>query len=644
MKRLGAFSELERRMNEAAHLERFLKWLGSFGPLAFNTHFYKGHGLAVETGHQQNLKKLIRLSHKYGLKVMAYTQFGNVMYEDMGEEVPNVEEWARKNIFDQNATMGSQEFRWRVCPTNTDFIEYLKKCVKLAIEEFGFDGIFFDNFSYIGDFTTEYRAYEGCFCDRCQERFREFLKRKYPDPAEHFGISSFDSVVINRDYLNTRDPLVREYHDYKDELLRGALEELYGYVKQLNAKAAVFVNSASLPMTNPYAFKGLLDISCWEDEGFPRWEYECMVNLVHPCKVASALGYTMGKCGYYIPKGADAETWFGGIDHRVSMAEGMAFGGHSPRPGGLLYHFVTGAKSAEVENARSYLRFYVKHKRFYEEARSAANVAILYPHKAIIYDFDHHWGALRGMEQTCLQNGIPFELVFPEELPERINDFDILLIPDYPCLEEENISVIRNWVAEGGGLYASGKTSLTDEHFQQRLDYALGDLFGTNLEKEGLTPSFLNIVPYGKGRVAFASSNPEKGVFLDEDGRPFKDLAGVSFQRKVRVRLNPQHGRLARTIGELGARGLPVEVVAPPSVAVDAYYKNKGLLLHLLNYEWRAEKRNILVRVNPQFFRAKSARVYSPDYNSQELRIMKGRQFSEFILPRLVVYSFIEFK
>lgn len=96
LKRLGAFPARQKLVNEAAHSEKFLKWLGSFGPSAFNTHFYKGHGLVAEAEHQRNLKKLVTLSHKYGIKVNAYTQFGNFMYEDMMNEIAGVEEWSKK--------------------------------------------------------------------------------------------------------------------------------------------------------------------------------------------------------------------------------------------------------------------------------------------------------------------------------------------------------------------------------------------------------------------------------------------------------------------------------------------------------------------------------------------------------------------
>jgi hypothetical protein len=305
---------------------------------------------------------------------------------------------------------------------------------------------------------------------------------------------------------------------------------------------------------------------------------------------------------------------------------------------------VTDKNHEAVSDAKKYLGFYVKHRKLFEDAQSAATVAILYPHKAIIYDFDHHWAALRGMEQTCLQHGIPFELVFPEHLSERINDFEVLLVPDYPCLEDENISIIRDWVAGGGGLYASGRTSLTDEHFQERLDYALADLFGTSLQKERTMPSGLRIRHFGEGRVAFSSSNPEKGTFLDGAGKPFGNLAEVSFQQKVKMRLNEGHAHLARIIGELAPGGPPIEVIAPLSVAADAYYKDKTLMVHLVNYEPEVEKENIPVIVHRRLFKAKSARVLSPDYNARRLKIATKRGRAEATLERLVVYSLIEFK
>ncbi len=77
-----------------------------------------------------------------------------------------------------------------------------------------------------------------------------------------------------------------------------------------------------------------------------------------------------------------------------------------------------------------------------------------------------------------------------ESLPEfRLNSsllsqFDTLVLPEVEALSDAHAEIIRNWVASGGTLLASGKCGLVDEKHQARSNFALADVFGVDYVEE----------------------------------------------------------------------------------------------------------------------------------------------------------------
>lgn len=221
----------------------------------------------------------------------------------------------------------------------------------------------------------------------------------------------------------------------------------------------------------------------------------------------------------------------------------------------------------------------------------------------------------------------------------------LLLMPDISYISDENENCIRRWIASGGALYASGKTSLFDEEFQEKLDYGLADVYGRHYIDEKVEMGALGIRRYKKGRVCFNSNVPEKALFLDSDGRPFENLDNVGYKDMIKFRLPSGHIQIVSIIKNLSPKGLPFEVIAPNSIATDAYYTDEALVIHLVNFEWRLPKKNILIKINPNFLNPKSANLFSPDkvsYEAETLKIEKRGNFFEIIVPETEVYSVVE--
>jgi hypothetical protein len=109
-------------------------------------HFYKGFGLAAEREHIEDAKQLARLCHRDGIKVGVYVG-STVMYETFLLEKPEAQEWFVPDYLGKPVIYGHQTFRKRVYFMHPGYREYIKRVLKIAVEEVKADLIHFDNTS-----------------------------------------------------------------------------------------------------------------------------------------------------------------------------------------------------------------------------------------------------------------------------------------------------------------------------------------------------------------------------------------------------------------------------------------------------------------------------------------------------------------
>ena len=151
---------------ERGHSEETAKALAELGVNIITTRFYKGFGLQAEEEDIESGKRFITHCHKYGIKALVYIQFRTIMFETIQKEIPNARDWANRDPEGKVVTWDQGWYwRWITCPTNGDFIAYLKKAMRKALTEADADGIWLDNFSWDPN---------GCYCQRCKETFRRY--------------------------------------------------------------------------------------------------------------------------------------------------------------------------------------------------------------------------------------------------------------------------------------------------------------------------------------------------------------------------------------------------------------------------------------------------------------------------------------
>jgi len=175
---------------------------------------------------------------------------------------------------------------------------------------------------------------------------------------------------------------------------------------------------------------------------------------------------------------------------RMWMIEGIA-GGIQP-----WWHYV----SAYHEDRRIYhtpapiLKWHKNNEIFLTDRYPVATVGVIWSQKNTdFYGRDESELMvelpLRGITQALIRARIPYLPVNADHIDREAGKLSLLILPNIGVLTDNQISSIKRFVQGGGGLIATGKSSLYNEWGDLRPDYALGNIFGAHIDKDKKTSS-----------------------------------------------------------------------------------------------------------------------------------------------------------
>jgi hypothetical protein len=637
MTRVGGNSPDMRKSYEHAQSEEVIRTLKEQGVEVFHTHLYKGFGMEAEKAEMEDARRAAAIAHRYGLKVDSYIQWNTLAYETFFAEEPRAKDWVQRDASGQPIllTYGfEQAWRYRPCFSNPEYLAWLKRVVRYAVEEVKTDFIHFDNF----DLNPEP---ESCHCAYCTRGFRKFLKDKYPAGSrlERFGFENLDYVnppVWNRGnppekMQAIRDPVIQEWVAYRCHQMSEALREVGGYARSLNPEVAIEVNPHGITGGNRAWEAGLdhTQFLKWTDAFWTEEPNEPglttdgrLITRIRSYKLARAfqnilLAYAAGD--------------------KVALAECLAFN--------QTIGFA-GEYPLAPETLR-YINFYRQHRDLYAQTQDDATVAVLRSYASIT---NHNARAQLGAilaEQALIEGHVPFRLIFDEDL-KNLSRYKALILPDSECLSDQQVAAIRAFVAQGGGLVATGSSGQYDEWLRPRRVPGLADLLPAQkpghaygeeahwVASSGATTQ----KEYERGRAAyipglqFDGPLPEPRPYFEIDNRFWK---------------NPKNaGQLLDAVRWAARDALPVEVVAPRSVVVNlvSQPEKRRSMLHMVNYDARQTKLLTKVAVKlrlPDGAKSAHASVVSTDAaGTTPLRIETDATGVRFTVPRLGTYAIVE--
>lgn len=554
-----------------SHTEEAVQKLKDLGVTMMVIHFYKGFGLDAEREHQEDARKVTAWCKKHGLRVGVYIG-STIGFETFLIEKPDAESWFVRPFLGRPVLYGDQTFRKRVYFMHPGYREYIKRVLKLAVEDFKVDLIHFDN--------TSMQAQPPVFLHpQAVEDFREFLRKKYSPEMlkKRFGISDvryMEPPETDRPLPQINDPMFQEWSDFRSQQLADYYAEMERCIRGMNPEVAVESNPHSgISGVNTVWQQGIdyprllahMDV-VWTEEGNEAGVNPdgILISKIRTYKMATLLN---NKIFTYTA---------GGRGGKLALAEAMTYNRQClGMVGGALAGYQV------PENQRNYIQFYRKHFDNYRDVESRADLAVLQSYSSMAYNNDLPWQSAMLFEQALIQAKVPFEIIFDDNL-KNLSKYRVLVLPDQECLTDEQMGLIREYVKRGGGLVATEFTSLYTEWRQRRRDFGLGDLFAvrapawSGAREMDQTPGGAPVRrEVGQGRVAYFGS--VKPAMAKPSGAPM-------ISRYWKLPVNWQE--LVAAVKWVARDKLSFEVKAPLTVTAELLeQKAKGrLLLHLINY------------------------------------------------------------
>lgn len=600
------------------HAEDTIKRMADLGVTMAITQFFKGYGLAYERELLDELATLVERFHENGVKVMGYTQLGSIFYETFLHEQPEARSWTRRDYEGRIIRWaGARYYRWEPCLNSEGFIDYMKEVIDYGYGTIGLDGYHFDN-SYS----------KPCYCERCQQEFREYLAREVTDP-ERMGLTDFTFVEAPPMSKTSEvlDPLEQEWIKYRCHNAAEKFGVLYKHIKRLDENLCVHSNPA-FPRApgwarqwgvSPFHFAEVHDLLCAENSNFPRYEDDLLISQISAYRMGESLGYQTLPASWL----SDPETGGHGLPReaaqiKLSLAEPAACGGCVGMNWALR---TTGGDRLAIdapekaESVKRYIDFLDGNKELYRNAATLAPLALLHSFSSFAFGGNEVFLAYTGMEQALIQANIPYAVVFEENL-ESIHSFPLLVAPNQRCLSDDTVAKIVDFVAEGGKLIITGDSGRYDENNLER---------GVN--------GFDSIID--GDRVEQWLDIPEMSREMSEGSKWIRPYGSLRPERHKRVTDGIR--------GMLTKKELPFTVTGPDSlVVVPRSLPDGRIVLHLLNYDCAKKAENIRIIFESDFVDGKKYTILSPDEQSQARKgvFKAGNPILE--VDSLEVYQIIE--
>jgi hypothetical protein len=275
---------------------------------------------------------------------------------------------------------------------------------------------------------------------------------------------------------------------------------------------------------------------------------------------------------------------------------------------------------------------------------------------------------VNGIVEALIRARIPYTFIHLDDLERQSADVGVLVLPELAVMSDAHCQAVRAFVAGGGGLLATGRSSALDAGGAPRADFALAGLFGAHLTeplrdirtRSGYVHSYLRIenprhqalagfdgtaiLPYGGGAdpiraepqrnvpltfiPPFPVFPPESSFMAPErtsqpmlvlsDGKGRVAYLAADIDRRYAQDHLPDHARLLANLVDWTSRGRrPILVEGSGLFGIYPYRQDNRVVVHILNWNfaeaWRAPVEEVLpqgpLRIAVNSLSIKSARL-----------------------------------
>jgi hypothetical protein len=252
------------------------------------------------------------------------------------------------------------------------------------------------------------------------------------------------------------------------------------------------------------------------------------------------------------------------------------------------------------------------------------------------------WVGFMLASQMLIQNRLLFDIIFDEHLND-LSNYKVLFLADQECLSDHQMEHIQSFVEQGGGLVATGHTSLYTEWRRRRPDFGLKQYFGVSAPRWNGPEAFEAEVPggvvkrsFGKGKVVYipailpATHKPP--------GEPMSSRYWTAATNQATLR-----DAVRWAMNDQPTLQTPENL--SPYITMELIHQlpENRLILHVLNYNHARNSPTSEIPVEltiPVNQKVKRVQMLTPDLPSEKRALdWSGEKVIRFAMPSVEIYS-----
>jgi hypothetical protein len=426
---------------------------------------------------RDHLREYVESLHKRNIKIIGYYS-----YPDKGVWERNPD-WRQVGVDGKEIHSGN--FGGPLCP-NSPYREQFLARVTEIVQKYELDGFMLDTAGF---------SPNGCYCRYCQRKYRERYGTEIPhsrsgyDPEwQKFLSFRFDSMQefyrdIHADFQQIRPGMLYTHNAFTSQ------DVAWGWGED-------FERSLALDDV-------VTSIGWWGGSG-PLGPTRDISQI---WKTGMLTRYLRGISGkpVWMQMGAymyDRDYQALPVDELRMAAYTIIANGGSPVY--ITNAFPDGAVDAVLtDHIAQALHQFPAERPYLEAAEDLPFAALYYSRDSAlladsVYEGQHRYtSSFDGAYAALLQEHVPFDIIGSAGLtPERLAKYRVLIVPDAVIMSDQQSDTLRKFVASGGALISTARTSLLDSKGAPRQSFALADVFGADYENPlNYETSFIKPLP-----------------------------------------------------------------------------------------------------------------------------------------------------
>ncbi|HTF27769.1 MAG TPA: hypothetical protein VK625_02935, partial [Flavitalea sp.] len=412
---------------------------------------------------------LVKKLHQKGIRVLGRFDVSKIN-ESLASKKP---EWLYVGTDGKNVNFNGQV---HTCVNGGYQQQYAFDILNEVIANYDLDGIFFNMPGYT---TTDYAGvYHGiCQCENCRKRFHDSTGMKLPVKED-----------IN-------DPVFRRYNAFKNSTSEQLFMKIGAAIKKQNPKLIISTyTDAGVDMTRS-------ESSSWLTPAY-EWNY---FSTDHVKKVLGSYKdrTPSNLLQYFLAIGYRHIATSPNIS-RIWVLENML--NAAPLDVYVIGTLMNQEDRRFLPIMKDIYRFHKTNEKLFTNVQSVSNVALIRGSKE----------EYMGMIRLLSEEHIMFDIIEPSavgsiRMPKKLEEYDALILGDVTEMDPEFISLIDDYVKNGGRILATGSTSTRDG-------------MGTPTNRIGLKS--LGVVPeykvFRQAKSTYLKITPEDKTALGK--KEFEDL------------------------------------------------------------------------------------------------------------------------